>query len=241
MTEKSFQDEQFKNIEYNLKAINERIALAAEKSGRTRSDVRFMAVTKTVDIFRINRAIECGVDLIGENKVQEFMSKKPDLKLDNVETHLIGHLQTNKVSKIVGEVDCIESVDSLKLAKEISKQSEKKGIVTNILVEVNIGGEENKTGLPKEMLNDFLYEIADLSAIKVQGLMTIPPFSQNNEENRKFFSNMYNMYVDIKSKKIHNLNMAILSMGMSGDYEDAIACGSNLVRIGSAVFGPRIY
>ena len=241
MTEKSFQDEQFKNIEYNLKAINERIALAAEKSGRTRSDVRFMAVTKTVDIFRINRAIECGVDLIGENKVQEFMSKKPDLKLDNVETHLIGHLQTNKVSKIVGEVDCIESVDSLKLAKEISKQSEKKGIVTNILVEVNIGGEENKTGLPKEMLNDFLYEIADLSAIKVQGLMTIPPFSQNNEENRKFFSNMYNMYVDIKSKKIHNINMDILSMGMSGDYEDAIACGSNLVRIGSAVFGPRIY
>ena len=224
-----------------MKAINERIALAAEKSGRTRSDVRFMAVTKTVDIFRINRAIECGVDLIGENKVQEFMSKKPDLKLDNVETHLIGHLQTNKVSKIVGEVDCIESVDSLKLAKEISKQSEKKGIVTNILVEVNIGGEENKTGLPKEMLNDFLYEIADLSAIKVQGLMTIPPFSQNNEENRKFFSNMYNMYVDIKSKKIHNINMDILSMGMSGDYEDAIACGSNLVRIGSAVFGPRIY
>ncbi len=241
MTEKSFQDKQFEDIEFNLKAINERIACAAEKSGRTRSDVRFMAVTKTVDVFRINKALECGIDLIGENKVQEYLLKKPDLHLENVQSHLIGHLQTNKVNKIVGEVDCIESVDSIKLANEISKQSLKKGIVTDILVEVNIAGEENKTGLPKEMLSDFLYEISELPAIKVQGLMTIPPFSQNNAQNRKFFSNMYNMYVDIRSKKIHNINMDILSMGMSGDYEDAILCGSNLVRIGSAVFGPRIY
>lgn len=241
MTEKSFQDKQFSDIEYNLKTINEKIALASEKSGRTREDVRFMAVTKTVDVFRINKALECGIDLIGENKVQEFLSKKPDLRLENVESHLIGHLQTNKVSKIVGQVDCIESVDSIKLANEISKQSVKQGIVTDILVEVNIAGEESKTGLPGEMLEDFLYEISELPSIKVKGLMTIPPFSQNNEENRKYFSKIYNMYVDIRSKKIHNINMDILSMGMSGDYEEAIACGSNLVRIGSAVFGPRIY
>ncbi|MBE6834772.1 MAG: YggS family pyridoxal phosphate-dependent enzyme [Ruminococcaceae bacterium] len=241
MKEKSFQDEQFENIEYNLKTINEKIALSAEKSGRTRDDVRFMAVTKTVDVFRINKALDCGIDLIGENKVQEFLSKKPDLKLENVECHLIGHLQTNKVSKIVGEVDCIESVDSLKLANEISKQSSKLGITTNVLVEVNIGGEESKTGLPKELLEETLYRISELPSIKVVGLMTIPPFSQNNAQNRKFFSNMYNMYVDIRSKKIHNITMDILSMGMSGDYEDAIACGSNLVRIGSAIFGPRIY
>ena len=241
MTEKSFLEKQFEDIEYNLKTINEKISLAAEKSGRTRDDIRFMTVTKTVDVFRINKAIECGVDLIGENKVQEFLSKKPDLKLENVESHLIGHLQTNKVSKIVGQVDMIESVDSVKLANEISKQSLKLGVTTDILVEVNIGGEENKTGLPKDMLEEFLYEISELPSIKVKGLMTIPPFSQNNEENRKYFSKIYNMYVDIRSKKIHNINMDILSMGMSGDYEDAIACGSNLVRIGSAVFGPRIY
>jgi len=241
LTEKSFLEKQFEDIEYNLKTINEKISLAAEKSGRTRDDIRFMTVTKTVDVFRINKAIECGVDLIGENKVQEFLSKKPDLKLENVESHLIGHLQTNKVSKIVGQVDMIESVDSVKLANEISKQSLKLGVTTDILVEVNIGGEENKTGLPKDMLEEFLYEISELPSIKVKGLMTIPPFSQNNEENRKYFSKIYNMYVDIRSKKIHNINMDILSMGMSGDYEDAIACGSNLVRIGSAVFGPRIY
>ena len=241
MTEKSFLEKQFEDIEYNLKTINEKISLAAERGGRTRDDIRFMTVTKTVDVFRINKAIECGVDLIGENKVQEFLSKKPDLKLENVESHLIGHLQTNKVSKIVGQVDMIESVDSIKLANEISKQSLKLGVTTDILVEVNIGGEENKTGLPKDMLEEFLYEISELPSIKVKGLMTIPPFSQNNEENRKYFSKIYNMYVDIRSKKIHNINMDILSMGMSGDYEDAIACGSNLVRIGSAVFGPRIY
>jgi len=241
LTEKSFLEKQFEDIEYNLKTINEKISLAAERGGRTRDDIRFMTVTKTVDVFRINKAIECGVDLIGENKVQEFLSKKPDLKLENVESHLIGHLQTNKVSKIVGQVDMIESVDSIKLANEISKQSLKLGVTTDILVEVNIGGEENKTGLPKDMLEEFLYEISELPSIKVKGLMTIPPFSQNNEENRKYFSKIYNMYVDIRSKKIHNINMDILSMGMSGDYEDAIACGSNLVRIGSAVFGPRIY
>jgi len=241
LTEKSFQDEQFENIEYNLKKIDEKIAEAAVKSGRQRQDVRFMAVTKTVDIFRINKAIDCGVDLIGENKVQEFLSKKPDLNLDGVETHLIGHLQTNKVNKIVGQVDMIESVDSLKLANEISKYSQKNDLTTDILVEVNIGGEENKTGLPFEMLEEFLYNISELPSISVRGLMTIPPLSQNNAENLKFFSKMYNMYVDIRSKKIHNINMDILSMGMSGDYETAILCGSNLVRIGSAVFGPRIY
>lgn len=241
MTEKSYLEKQFDDIEYNLKTINEKISAAAEKSGRSRDDIRFMAVTKTVDVFRINKAIEFGVDLIGENKVQEFLSKKPDLLLQNVESHLIGHLQTNKVSKIVGQVDMIESVDSIKLANEISKQSLKLGITTDILVEVNIGDEENKTGLPKEMLEDFLYQVSDLPAIKVKGLMTIPPFSQNSAENYKFFSNIYNIYVDIRSKKIHNINMDILSMGMSGDYEDAIACGSNLVRIGSAVFGPRLY
>ncbi len=199
--EKSFLEKQFENIEYNLKTINEKISLAAEKSGRTRDDIRFMTVTKTVDVFRINKAIECGVDLIGENKVQEFLSKKPDLNLENVESHLIGHLQTNKVSKIVGQVDMIESVDSVKLANEISKQSLKTGVTTEILVEVNIGGEENKTGLPKEMLEEFLNEISELPSIKVRGLMTIPPFSQNNEENRKFFSRIYNRYVDMRSKK----------------------------------------
>jgi len=241
MTEKSFLDEQFRNIEYNLKKINENIAQAALKSGRNREDIRFMAVTKTVDVFRINKAIECGVDLIGENKVQEFLSKKPDLNLKNVESHLIGHLQTNKVSKIVGEVDCIESVDSFHLAEEISKQSVKKGIVSDILIEINVAGEESKTGTPVGEAMDLIYKISELDAVKIRGLMTIPPICDNNAQLDKYFSSIYNMFVDIRSKKIHNINMDILSMGMSGDYEQAILSGSNLVRIGSAVFGPRIY
>ena len=234
-------DERFKNIEHNIRVIKEKIATAAEASGRKAEDVKLMAVTKTVEPMFINHAIECGIDLIGENKVQEFLSKKPYLKLDNCKAHLIGHLQTNKVRQIITEVDMIQSVDSVRLAKEISKRSEAAGITTECLVEVNIGDEESKTGLDMELLYETLAEIAALPNIKVKGLMTIPPICDDEEVLNKYFSKMNEIFIDIKSKKLDNIDMCILSMGMSGDYEAAVRNGSNLVRVGSAIFGPRIY
>ena len=241
MTEKSLIDEKFSDIEYNLKAIREDIAEAAIKSGRRPEDIDFMAVTKTVDEMYINHAIDCGITLIGENKVQEMLRKKPNLNLNGVRKNLIGHLQTNKASQIVGEVDMIESVDSIKIAKEIGKQSVKKGLVTDVLLEVKIGREESKTGIIQEELDSVLYEAAEINGIHICGLMTIPPICEENTELCKFFENIYNMYVDIKSKKIDNVCMNVLSMGMSGDYKTAILEGSNHVRIGSKIFGPRIY
>lgn len=241
MMEKSFLDSRRKDIEHNLDAINEKIEKAALKSGRKREDIRLMAVTKTVDPVFINFALDYGIDLIGENRVQELLRKKPDLHLDGVEKHLIGHLQTNKAGQIVGEVDMIESVDSLKIAKEIAKQSLKKGITTDVLLEINIGEEESKTGFSKTEFFENLHEISEISAINIKGLMTVPPICDNEAELCKFFENIYGIFVDIKAKKLDNITMSILSMGMSGDYEQAILCGSNLVRIGSSIFGPRIY
>ena len=239
--EKSFLEKRKADIQYNLDVINEKIAESAIKSGRNPSDVQLMAVTKTVDPIFINYALDYGVNMIGENRVQEMLRKKPDLHLQNVQKHLIGHLQTNKAGQIVGEVDMIQSVDSLKIAKEIAKQSAKKGITTDVLLEINIGDEESKTGFSKSEFMENLYQIAEIPEIKVQGLMTIPPICENNTILCEFFENIYDIYVDIKAKKLDNINMNILSMGMSGDYEQAILCGSNLVRIGSSIFGPRIY
>lgn len=241
MTEKSLIDAKKADIEYNLKTIQEEIAEAAIKSGRKPEDIDFMAVTKTVDEIYINHAIAYGVNLIGENKVQEMLRKKPSLNLDGVKKNLIGHLQSNKASQIVGEVDMIESVDSLKIAREIGKQSLKKGITTDVLLEVNIGREESKTGFLEEELNENIYEISKIHGIRACGLMTIPPICENNTKLCKFFENIYKMYVDIGAKKLDNVYMQILSMGMSGDYTEAILCGSNHVRIGSKIFGPRIY
>lgn len=239
--EKSYLEQRKADIEYNLDVINEKIAESAIKSGRNPSDVRLMAVTKTVDPVFINYALDYGVNLIGENRVQEMLRKKPDLHLDGVEKHLIGHLQTNKAGQIVGEVDMIQSVDSLKIAKEIGKQSVKKGIVTDVLLEINIGEEESKTGFLTNEFYETVHEISEIEGIHINGLMTIPPICEDNTILCKFFENIYNIYVDIKGKKLDNISMNILSMGMSGDYEQAILNGSNLVRIGSSIFGPRIY
>lgn len=241
MTEKSFLESRRADICYNLDVINEKIAEAAIKSGRNPDDVRLMAVTKTVDPMFINFALDHGVKLIGENRVQELLKKKDELHLDGVEKHLIGHLQTNKAGQIVGIADMIQSVDSVKIAKEIAKQSIKKGIETDVLLEINIGAEENKTGFDVSEFTESVYEIAEIGGIHVKGLMSVPPICENDTILCKFFENIYNIYVDIKDKKIDNINMQILSMGMSGDYEKAILCGSELVRIGSAIFGPRIY
>ncbi len=206
MTERSFRD-----VEYNYQLINERIAEAAERSGRKREDVTFLAATKTVDAATINHAISLGLDHIGENRVQELLSKYADYDLANCSLQFIGHLQSNKVRQIVGKVDLIQSVDSLKLAQEISAQSVKRGLTTDILVEVNIGREENKSGVFEENLIS------------------------------KYFYNMHKLFIDISAKKLDNVSMSILSMGMSSDYYEAILEGATMVRIGSALFGARNY
>lgn len=241
MTEQSFMTERLKDVEENYKRIRNEISEEAVKSGRRPEEVRLMAVTKTVEPVYINRAIECGADLIGENKVQEFLSKKPELHLDGCEAHLIGHLQTNKVRQIVGEVAMIQAVDSVRLAKEIGKYSAQKGLSTSILLEVNIGNEDSKFGFSTDELCEKVCEISEISGVEINGLMAIPPFDATKEETHTFFSNMRQLFIDIGQKRIHNVTMSILSMGMSGDYLQAVAEGSTLVRVGTAIFGARQY
>lgn len=239
--EKFIPDEQrIQSTIENYKRIKSNVEETAVKAGRNPKDVRLMCVTKTVEAEYINPVLDMGADLIGENRVQEFLQKKDSLHLNKVEKHLIGHLQTNKVKQIVGEVDFIESVDSLKLAKEISKESVKKDILTDILIEINVGQEASKSGIYLDSLGELIYQIAELPNVKVKGLMTIPPICEEAEA-RKYFYEIHKAFVDIKEKNIDNINMDILSMGMSGDYKAAILEGSNIVRVGSAIFGARKY
>ncbi len=240
--ERSLTIDEWKNaVEENLKQIRSNIAAAAERAGRDVSDVRLMAVTKTVPVEIINHAISLGVDFIGENRVQELNSKFDELDRENLTIHLIGSLQTNKVKQVVGKVSMIESVDSLKLAKEISKQSKALGITTDILIEVNIGCEESKGGVRAEDVEALIEEISGLDAVCVCGLMTIPPFDVDLEKTRHFFKEIYNLFIDIRDKNKDNSNvkMKYISMGMSSDYEIAIEEGANIVRVGSALFGAR--
>ena len=240
MTEKQSVDAmRFADIEYNLSVIRERIAKAAEQSGRCADDITLMAVTKTVEPEYINHAIDCGINLIGENKVQEYLGKKPFLR--NCEAHLIGHLQTNKVRQIVGEVSMIQSVDSIRLANEIAKRSLAAGITTDILAEINVGGEDSKSGIEWDSAEETIAQLAEIKGIRLQGLMAIPPVCENSDEARMFFSKMRRLFVDIRDKKLDNVNMSVLSMGMSSDYCEAVLEGSTLVRVGSSIFGKRIY
>ena len=229
------------DVEYNYRVICENIAKAAQSVGKTADDITFLAATKTVDAPTINHAISLGLRYIGENRVQELLSKYEDYDLDHASLQFIGHLQSNKVRQIVGKVDLIQSVDSVKLAREISRCSIKQNISTDILLEVNIGREENKSGVLPEALPELLDEIKDIPAIKVRGLMAIPPICENAQENCKFFDNMRHIFLDIGSKNIDNISMEVLSMGMSDDYAEAIRCGANMVRVGSALFGKRNY
>lgn len=229
------------DVEYNYRVICENIARAAQSVGKTADDITFLAATKTVDAPTINHAISLGLRYIGENRVQELLSKYEDYDLDHASLQFIGHLQSNKVRQIVGKVDLIQSVDSVKLAREISRCSQKQGVSTDILLEVNIGREENKSGVLPEALPELLDEIKDIPAIKVRGLMAIPPICENAQENCKFFDNMRHIFLDIGSKNIDNISMEILSMGMSDDYAEAIRCGATMVRVGSALFGKRNY
>lgn len=227
-------------ITQNIDEINARIARAAERSGRKKEDILLLAVTKTIDIPRIKQAVDYGLTQLGENKVQEIMDKYDTLGSD-VKWHLIGHLQTNKVKYIIDKVDFIHSVDSIKLAQEINKRAEQKNKVMNILIEVNIAEEESKFGVKPEEIENLIAEISHMKNICVKGLMTVAPFVENSEENRNCFSQMRQLLVDINAKNMNNVNMDVLSMGMTGDYEVAIEEGATIVRIGTGIFGKRIY
>ncbi len=234
-------EQRFLSLEENLKVIRDNIGEAAIKSGRNPQNITLLAATKTVPVPVINKGIALGINTIGENKVQELCEKYDELDLTNCDCQFIGHLQTNKVKQLIGKVSMIQSVDSVKLAQEISRLSAAQNRTTNILIEVNIGSEENKSGILPQNLEELISQISCLPAISIRGLMAIPPICENNFEVRQYFSNMYKYFIDIKGKKIDNISMDYLSMGMSGDYAQAILEGANMVRVGSALFGARIY
>ncbi|MCX7714717.1 MAG: YggS family pyridoxal phosphate-dependent enzyme [Clostridia bacterium] len=223
----------------NLNKVEENISKAALRAGRKREDITLVAVTKTHGADLINEAIRLGITDIGENKVQEIMQKYDSVSRAN--WHLIGHLQTNKVKYIVGKVKLIHSVDSIKLMDEIERQGHKHNRVTEVLIQVNISGEETKFGIRPEEIETYLEYVGKLSFVKISGLMTILPKVDESVSNRLHFRNINRIYVDIQSKKYDNVSMRYLSMGMSGDYEAAIEEGSNMVRVGSAIFGDRYY
>ena len=244
MTEKLSNEElesRFGDVEENLKVIRENIARAAQQSGRRPEDITLLAATKTVPVEVVNRSIELGVDYIGENRVQELTDKYESYDLERCRLHFIGHLQVNKVKYLVGRVAMIQSVDSEKLAAEISRLSVKKGITTDVLLEVNIGREESKSGVMPELLPELLEKVSRLPAVRVRGLMAIPPAGASEAENRNFFLRMDQYFVDTKREKSDNVSMDYLSMGMSADYPQAILAGANMVRVGTALYGPRNY
>ena len=228
-------------VAQNVRAIMQQVRDTALQAGRDPSEVQVMAVTKTVDPVLVNAAIGAGITLLGENKAQELCAKYDSYHKDGVQIHFIGHLQTNKVRQIVDKVSMVESVDSVKLAREIDRHCAAIGKVMDVLLEVNIGREENKTGIFPELLPALLEEAGKLEHIRVWGLMTIPPVCETEEEVLQYFSQMRQLFIDIKQKKYDNISMEILSMGMSADYLAAVRCGSNIVRIGTAMFGQRNY
>lgn len=222
-------------VDENLKLIRENVGEAAEKCGRKAEDIRIMAVTKTVAPEIVNHAIELGLDLLGENRVQEYLSKAE--AYSPAEVHFIGGLQTNKVKYIIESVSMIQSVDSLKLGTEIDRLAAKHGRVMDILCEVNIGGEESKGGVAPDKLRELIAQLAQLKNIRIKGLMTIPPPSQSDV----FLGRMQELYNDLRDNKIEGTDMQVLSMGMTHDYAEAVKYGSTLVRIGTGLFGARDY
>lgn len=224
----------------NLKDVESRVCAACERAGRSRDEVTLIAVSKTKPVEMLKEAYEAGARYFGENKVQELVDKF-DVMPDDIHWQLIGHLQRNKVKYIVDKAELIHSVDSLRLAEAIDKEAAKKGVIANILLEVNMAKEETKFGLMPEEVLDFVKQIVRFQNIKVQGLMTIAPFVADPEENRKHFANLRKLSVDIRKEKVNNVNMSILSMGMTNDFEVAIEEGATMVRVGTAIFGERNY
>lgn len=229
------------SIKENVAEVRARIARAAEESGRKAEDIILVAATKMNDAERVKEAVQAGIDVAGENRVQELLEKYEQGAYEGVPLHFIGTLQTNKVKYLIGKVAMIESVGSIKCLAEISRLAKKHGIVQDVLIEVNIGDEESKSGIPAEELEGFLDQAAGFENIRVRGLMTIPPIFGEKEEQSQIFCKMRQLFVDMSAKKYDNISMDFLSMGMSGDYEEAIRCGANIVRVGTGIFGARHY
>ena len=227
-------------ISDNLRLVEANIAAACKRAGRKREEVKLIAVSKTHPVEAIKEAMRCGIRSFGENKVQELKDKIEKLD-DSLDWHLIGHLQTNKVKYVVGKVSLIHSLESIRLAEALEKEAVKRGVIVDVLVEVNIAGEDTKFGVLPENVEDFIREVAKFEHIRVKGLMTVAPIAQKSEENRKYFKNLNKIMVDLNSKNIHNVSMNVLSMGMTGDYETAIEEGATLVRVGTGIFGHRDY
>lgn len=229
------------SITENVIAIKAKIRETAIAAGRDPSQIQLCAATKMNGTAAVREAIAAGVDLCGENRVQELVQKSAEHAYDGVPVHFIGHLQTNKVRQVVGKVDLIQSVDRMKLLTAIQEEAARQGIVQKILLQINIGNEDSKGGFLAEEIWDILDQLQDLPNIFVCGLMAIPPISENPGDNCKYFQKMYNLAVDITAKNRHNVSMETLSMGMTDDFVDAIACGSTMIRVGTAIFGPRNY
>ena len=229
------------NISDNVAAVIEKVNAAALRSGRTPEDISIVAATKMNDAPAIQAAISAGIKICGENRVQEMTEKLPLGAYSGADLQFIGHLQKNKVKNVVGVCSLIQSVDSPDLLRAIGRIASAKGLRQDVLLEVNIAGEESKSGMAPSALPGILAEAGSVEGIRVRGLMAIPPVCSNPEENRPFFQQMRKLFVDIGQKKYDNVLMDFLSMGMTNDYETAIECGSNMVRIGTGIFGPRNY
>lgn len=227
-------------IAENLKYVNERIQKSCLKAGRDEKEVTLIAVSKTKPVSDLMEAYQEGCREFGENKVQELVDKYEVMPKD-IHWHMIGHLQTNKVKYIVDKVTMIHSVDSIKLAREISKEAQKKQVTVSILIEVNVAGEESKFGVSMEEAEPLIRKIALLDGIKICGLMTIAPYVEDEEKNRQYFADLKQLSVDIATKNIDNVNMNVLSMGMTGDYAVSIEEGATYVRVGTGIFGERHY
>jgi len=227
-------------IHENIKLVEENIKKACEKVGRDVNEVTLIAVSKTKPYTAIEEALPTGVKDYGENKVQELCDKYEILPKD-IKWHMIGHLQRNKVKYLVGKASLIHSVDSIRLAEQIEKEYAKADEIANILIEVNMAQEESKFGITSEETEQLVREIAKFPHIRIKGLMTIAPYTDNPESNRVYFRNMKKLSVDIENKNIDNVSMSVLSMGMTGDYQVAVEEGATLVRVGTRIFGERNY
>lgn len=227
-------------IAENYKQVKENIAQACRAVGRNPEEVTLIAVSKTKPVEMLQQAYDAGARCFGENKVQEIMDKYPCLPED-IKWHMIGHLQRNKVKYIVDKAAMIHSVDSLRLAEAIEQEAKKQNVKVPVLIEVNVAGEESKFGLKPEEVLPFLETVSNFEHLQVKGLMTIAPYVENPEENRQIFRQLKKISVDIDQKNINNINMSVLSMGMTGDYQVAVQEGATMVRVGTGIFGDRDY
>lgn len=228
-------------IQENVLRIREEMTRACARAGRSEQEVRLLAATKLNSADRVQEAIRAGVDICGENRVQELQQKLKENAYAGCPLHFIGHLQRNKAKHLVGQVDLIQSVDSLELLDILNRLAGEKGIRQEILMEVNIGGEAAKSGVAPEALDEFAARMEDYPHLLLRGFMTIPPISNENGGNLRYFAKMYQLYVDIKAKKYDNNSIDCLSMGMSDDFADAIMEGTTMIRVGTSIFGSRQY